>query len=250
MSSLTTAAAATRTTDADEEVEVHDNTTYASSSPMPKTLDQAMETDGSEELGKHLELFINNADTDKDPQAEEISFGGDHTFFWPPSFTQAFIAQDLCTPDLPHIFWASIQIPVLLTPSNATDAMFDALDEFMTKMKEADRRFTIFLHNLSKYGTLDNLPHPLNDLEDLPMEVDDWLVYFPQAKPCYNGGDIYTTALLGLSIPLGRIMKENNEWFCETRFGLWEATIQTESPVSIGWLLFFMNFTNTDILKK
>jgi len=36
----------------------------------------------------------------------------------------------------------------------------------------------------------------------------------------------------------------------ETRFGLWEATIQTESPVSIGWLLFSTNFTNTDILKK
>jgi len=92
MSSLATAAAATRTTDADEEVEVHDNATYANSSPMSKTSDQAMETDGSEELGKHLESFINDADTDEDPQAEEISFGGDHTFFRLPSFTRAFIA--------------------------------------------------------------------------------------------------------------------------------------------------------------
>ncbi len=128
--------------------------------------------------------------------------------------------------------------------------MFDALDEFVTKMKEADCRFTVFLHNLSKYGTLDNLPHSLEDPEDLPPEVDDWLMYFPQAKPQYNGGDVYTTALLGFSIPLGRIMKENNEWFRETRFGLWEATIQTESPVSISWLLFSTNFMNTDILKR
>jgi len=66
--------------------------------------------------------------------------------------------------------------------------MFDALDEFVTKMKEADRRFTVFPHNLSHYGTLDNLPHSIKDPEDLPTEVDDWLVYFPQAKPQYNGG--------------------------------------------------------------
>jgi len=41
--------------------------------------------------------------------------------------------------------------------------MFDALDEFVTKMKEADRQFTVFPHNLSKYGTLDNLPHFIDD---------------------------------------------------------------------------------------
>ena len=61
--------------------------------------------------------------------------------------------------------------------------MFNALDNFLTKMKEADHQFTVFPHNLSKYGTLDNLPHILKDPEDLPMEVDNWLVYFPQAKP-------------------------------------------------------------------
>ncbi len=97
-------------------------------------------------------------------------------------------------------------------PSNATDAMFDVLDNFLTKMKEADCHFTVFPHNLSQYGTLDNLPHVIEELEDLPTEVDDWLVYFPQAKPRYNGGDVYTTALLGCSIPLRKIMKENNDW--------------------------------------
>ncbi len=135
------------------------------------------------------------------------------------------------------------------TPGNAMDAMFDTLDEFITKMKEADRWFTVFPHNLSKYGTLDNLPHPLEDPEDLPTEVDEWLVYFPQAKPHYKGGDVYTTALLGLSLPLSRIMKEQHAWFSETRFGLWEATFQSESPVLVSWLLFSTNATNTDVLK-
>jgi len=48
----------------------------------------------------------------------------------------------------------------------------------------------------------------IEDPEDLPMEVDNWLVYFPQAKPCFNGGNIYTTALIGSGILLGRIVKE------------------------------------------
>jgi len=248
MSSLAKAVnTATKSTD-DDASEVRDNTPV-NASPTSKS-DQDMDTDGSEELSRHLESFINAEDTDEERQAEEISFGGDHTFFRPPSFARAFVASDLRTPDLPHIFWASIRIPVPPKPVNATDAMFDALDEFVTKMKEADRRFTVFPHNLSKYGTMDNLPHFIDDPEDLPTEVDDWLVYFPQAKPRYNGGDVYTTALIGLSIPLGRIRKERNEWFRETRYGLWQATIQTESPVSVGWLLFSTNFTNTDILKS
>jgi len=99
-------------------------------------------------------------------------------------------------------------------------------------------------------GHSKNLPHVIEELEDLLTEVNDWLVYFPQAKPRYNGGNVYMMALLGCSILLGKIMKENNDWFRETRFGLWEATIQTEAPVSIGLLLFSTNNTNTDILKR
>jgi len=188
MSSLATAAAAARTTAGTDTVEARDNASYANDSPASNTLNQYMETDGLEELGKHLESFINDVDTEEEKQNEEISFGGDHTFFRPPSFAQAFVVQDLRSPDLPHMFWASIWIPVPPTLGNATDAMFDALDEFVTKMKEADRHFTVFLHNLSHYGTLDNLPHSIEDPDDLPTEVDNWLVYFPQAKPRYNGG--------------------------------------------------------------
>jgi len=181
-----------------------------------------------------LDKLINEAKNEEDPQDEEISFSGGQAFFRPPSFTRAFMASDLQTPNLPHIFWASIRIPVPPAPSNATNVMFNALDDFLMKMKEVDWRFTIFPHNLSKYGTLDNLPHVIEEMEDLPTEVDDWLIYFLQAKPRYNGGDIYMMALLGCSIPLGKIMKEHNDWFRETRFGLWEATIQMEAPVLLG----------------
>jgi len=54
------------------------------------------------------------------------------------------------------------------SPSNATDAMFDALDEFLTKMKEVDCHFTVFPLNLLKYGTLLNLPYLIDNLDDLP----------------------------------------------------------------------------------
>jgi len=92
MSSLATAAAAAMRTEVAALTEEHDTATYANDSPMSKMSDRDMETDGSEELGKHLESFINNADTDDDKNAEEISFGGNHTFFRPPSFARAFVA--------------------------------------------------------------------------------------------------------------------------------------------------------------
>jgi len=129
-------------------------------------------------------------------------------------------------------------------------AMFNALDEFLTKMQEADCKFLIFPHNLSQYGSLMALPPTLDDPEALPLEVDNWLVYFLQAKPRFQGGDIYTMALVGMSILLGEIMKMQMDWSKETQYGIWEANIQTEAPVSVGWLLFLTNNINTDILKQ
>jgi len=64
------------------------------------------------------------------------------------------------------------------------------------------------------------------------------------------GANVYMTALISSSILLGRLVKKQADWFKESKFVLWEATIQTEAPVSVGWLLFAMNNTNTDILKK
>jgi len=69
------------------------------------------------------------------------------------------------------------------------DAMFDALDEFFTKMQEADCKFSIFPHNLSQYGLLKALPLVIDDPEIFPT-VDDWLVYFQQAKMHFQGGDV------------------------------------------------------------
>jgi len=61
--------------------------------------------------------------------------------------------------------------------------MFDALNEFFTKMQEANWKFTVIPHNLLQYRSLTSLPSVLDHPEALPMEVVDWLVYFLQAKP-------------------------------------------------------------------
>jgi len=53
----------------------------------------------------------------------------------------------------------------------------------------------------------------LDDPKALPLEVDNWLVYFLQAKPRFQGDNIYTMALVGMSIPLGKIMKMQMDWF-------------------------------------
>jgi len=104
MSSLAKAATAACYTEEGLDKKVRDDNTPTHKSLQSKTLNQDMETNGSVDLGKHLEKFINKAETEEDLQDEEISFGSSQSFFQPPSFARAFVAQDLCTPDLPHIF--------------------------------------------------------------------------------------------------------------------------------------------------
>ncbi len=202
MSSLATAAAANSNPPGnryDDELQVPET---PSESPNSKGSNQ-MDTKDGEELGKHLDELVNSEAANDTQDNGAISFGPGHSFFRPPLYSRALVAQDLQMPDLPCIFWASIRIPLPPSPSNATDAMFDALDEFLTKMQEADHKFTVFPYNLSQYRSLTSLPSALDNPELLLTEVDDWLVDFPQAKPRFQGGDVYMSALIGTSMPLG-----------------------------------------------
>jgi len=169
-----------------------------------------MDMEDNEELGKHLNRFVQQvAEEGEGPTEGEILFGPGHTFFQPPLFSRALVAQDLHTPNLQHIFWASIHIPLPPSPTNAMDTMFNALDEFVAKMQEANQRFLIFPHNLLQYRSLESLPQVINDPELIPTEVNDWLVYFPQAKPRFQGSNVYTSVLIGTSLLLGKTMKAN-----------------------------------------
>ena len=86
------AAAAAHNMQDDLETEVCNDNRAPHKSPMSKNSDQAMETDRSDELSKHLNTLIDDVDTDDVAQDEEISFGGGQSFFRPPSFARAFVA--------------------------------------------------------------------------------------------------------------------------------------------------------------
>jgi len=82
MSLLTTTAnAVAHTPGKQQDEEASNDHTPTQDSLMSKTSNQDMETNGLEELGKHLDIFINDKANKKDPENKEISFSGNHTFF-------------------------------------------------------------------------------------------------------------------------------------------------------------------------
>jgi len=117
------------------------------------------------------------------------------------------------------------------------------------ELQEVDRKFMVFPQHLSRYGCLNSMLKLIDDPDSIPTEVEDWLEYFPQAKPHFSGGDLYTSALLGCSIPLAKVLKTLGNWFCETKYGLWQATIQSKWLVSVRWLLFSTNNIDTEMMK-
>jgi len=56
-----------------------------------------------------------------------------------------------------------------------------------------------------------------------------------------KGSKGYMALLLGLSTPFVTFIKKLSPWCKEKKYGLWEASLQSEHPMSIGWLLFSTN---------
>ncbi len=149
----------------------------------------------------------------------------------PPSFHCTLTEETLCNDDRPYIFWASIRIPIPEKPNNPVTTMFDHLQNFMVHMLEVDAHFTVFPHNLSNYKMLDNMPELLEDPDHIPGKVDEWLEYFPGARPRASGSNTYTLALLGFCEPFTTVIKATAMWLRKTKFGLWKSSLQSEKPV-------------------
>jgi len=129
-------------------------------------------------------------------------------------------------------------------------AVYDALEEFITQLADEDPHFVVFPHNLSEYESIEDLPPPIETPDDLPDDIEEWLTYFPGAKPRISGGDTYTALLIGLSIPFPKLVKSLSAWMRNKRFGLWMAYLQSEQPTSLGWLLFSTSTMDAELLKK
>jgi len=115
--------------------------------------------------------------------------------------------------------WATLKIPAPEKPGNAADAMFDCLTDFIEAAADEDKQFRVFPYHLSRYKSVTDLPTPIADLDSLPEEVDDWLQYFPSAKPRVKGGNVYTALLLGLSMPFVTFIKKLSPWCKEKSMG-------------------------------
>jgi len=47
--------------------------------------------------------------------------------------------------------------------------------------------------------------------------------------------------LIGLSTPFIQFIKILSPWCYEKKLGLWESSLHSKKPVSLGWLLFLTN---------
>jgi len=180
---------------------------------------------------------------------EEIQFK-DSPFQIPPLFNQPINKETLWDDDRLYLFWVSLRFPIPKDLVNPMVAVYNALKEFVIQLAKEDPHFVVFPHNLSKYKLLEDLPLPIKTLDDLPDNINNWLMYFPQAKPCISGGDTYTTLLIRLSIPFPKLVKSLSAWMKNKRFGLWKAYLQLEQPTLLGWLLFSMSTMDAELLKE
>jgi len=125
---------------------------------------------------------------------------------------------------------------------------YSMVSRFIDAATKEDKPFVIFPYHWSDYNLVEELPPVINNVETMPEEVEDWLHYFPEAKPHGQGGDIYIAILIGLSI-FPKFYQEISLWCREKKYGLWLSSLQSEKPVLMGWLLFSTNMMDTEILK-
>jgi len=223
-------------TDDVENVSMQDSPSSKNSGFEGSDADKGSDNNGSEQDKAHGTV------------EEEILFEKD--FQIPPSFGRAINEETLQDDDHPYVFWASLRLPIPLNPPNPMAAVYDALEEFMSQFTDEDPNFIVYPYKVSKYESTDDLPPPIETPDDIPDDVDDWLEYFPGAKPRTTGGDTYTQLLVGMSKPLPKVIKNLSAWMRNKKFGLWYAYLQSEQPTSLGWLLFSTQTMNVERLKE
>jgi len=141
---------------------------------------------------------------------EEITFEED--FVIPPSFNRPINEETLCDDDHPYVFWASLRLPIPLNPVNLMAAVYSALEEFILTFTGEDPNFVGFPYKLSAYKSIEDLPPLIETTEDIPNNIEEWLEYFPRAKPWKTGGNTYTALLIGMSKPLPKVIKNLSTW--------------------------------------
>ncbi len=73
--------------------------------------------------------------------------------------------------------------------------------------------------------------------DDIPVQRQRLLRYFPGVRFDNAGGSIYPSMWMGTNTDLALIMKHNGHWFQKQKHGVYKMHLQCEFPVMIGWLL-------------
>jgi len=218
-------------------VSTNDDVDNISMRDSPSSKNSGFE-DHQEAHDKETEDDGHNSYKDAGGEEDEIAFEED--FVIPPSFNRPINEETLRDDEHPYVFWASLRLPIPLNPANPMVAVYDALEEFIVTFAEEDPNFVVYPYKLSAYESIEDLPPPIETPEDIPDDIDEWLKYFPGAKPRKTGGDTYTALLVGMSKLLPKVVKNLSVWMRNKQFGLWHAYLQSEQPISLGWLLFSM----------
>ncbi len=154
----------------------------------------------------------------------------------------------LCNDDHPYVFWVLLHLPIPKDPANLMVAVYDALKDFVAHMAEEDPQFVVFPYILSNHELIEDLLPLIETTDDLLDNINEWLDYFPQAKPWVTGSNTYTALLIGFSILLPKLVKNLSAWMHNKWFGLWKVYLQLEQPTSLGWLLFSTQMMDVNLL--
>jgi len=106
------------------------------------------------ELPKDLMTDILNGVCNEDT----VNFEDKELFMMPPLFTQPISKETLQDDQCFFILWATLKFRVPANPSNAKNVLFNSLEDFINFYGSKDKNFTIFLHILSEYQQVEDLP--------------------------------------------------------------------------------------------
>jgi len=154
-----------------------DNISMKDSSPSSKNSADSNDGQGDAQQNKDPPPRSKTSDADARSGFDE------NPFQIPPSFGRPITEETLRDTDHPYVFWASLRLPIAKDPANPMAAVFDALEEFVSQFANEDPNFVVFPYNLSDYESVEDLPPPIETAEDIPDDIDEWLEYFPGAKP-------------------------------------------------------------------
>ncbi len=184
----------------------NDNISMKEASPSSKNSsdDSKNEADGKQD--------DNHSPSSRQSNTGEGGNFDDQPFQIPPSFRRPITEETLQDEACPYAFWASLHLPIPFTPVNLMAAVYDALEEFVMQLADEDLNFVMYPYNLSWYELIEDLPPPIKTLEDLPKNIDEWLEYFLGMKPWVTSRDMYMALLIGLSIPLPKLVKNLSMW--------------------------------------